>query len=101
MRVKLADAENAAREDAKFQVNVEALKRVQPELVPAEDIEVRLGTTWIEPADYEQFIYQLLDTQIRYRNKEIYKTSSYKPPVVAALYNEYSKEWTITNKPLV
>lgn len=101
VRVKLADAENAALEDARYQVNVDALKRVQPELIQAEDIEVRLGTTWIDPADYEQFVYQLLDTQTRYRNREVYKTGSYKPTVVEVLYNKYSKEWSITNKPLV
>ena len=28
----------------------------------ASDIDVKIGTTWIEPLDYEQFIYELLNT---------------------------------------
>lgn len=33
----------------------------------ASEIEVRIGTTWIEPEDYEQFIYELLGTPNRAR----------------------------------
>lgn len=40
--------------------NVEALKQVQPKDLDATEIEVRIGTTWIEPEDYEQFIYGMV-----------------------------------------
>jgi len=48
-----------------FQLNVAALEQVQPVDIEAADIDVRLGTTWIEPTDYEQFIYDLLNTPRR------------------------------------
>ena len=30
-------------------------------------LDVKIGTTWIEPLDYEQFIYELLNTPRRAR----------------------------------
>ncbi len=59
-----------AEDNALYKSNVEALTRVQPEHIPAEDIDVRLGTTWIEPEDYEQFIYELLEVPERLRRKK-------------------------------
>ena len=44
-----------------------ALEKVQPEWIEASDIDVKIGTTWIEPLDYEQFIYELLNTPRRAR----------------------------------
>ena len=40
---------------------------MQPEWIEASDIDVKIGTTWIEPLDYEQFIYELLNTPKRAR----------------------------------
>ena len=51
---KLRMAKIYAEDNALYKSNVEALTQVQPEHIPAEDIDVRLGTTWIEPEDYEQ-----------------------------------------------
>jgi len=39
-----------------FAANAAALEKVQPEWIEASDIDVKIGTTWIEPLDYEQFI---------------------------------------------
>lgn len=44
-----------------FTINVQALSEVIPEWVEASNIEVRLGTTWIDDSDYEQFIYDTFD----------------------------------------
>ena len=44
-----------------------ALEKVQPEWIEASDIDVKIGTTWIESLDYEQFIYELLNTPRRAR----------------------------------
>ena len=50
-----ADTDNLQAE--RFAGNVAALEKVQPEWIEASDIDVKIGTTWIEPLDYEQFIY--------------------------------------------
>ena len=60
-----ADTDNTQAE--RFAGNVAALEKVQPEWIEASDIDVKIGTTWIEPLDYEQFIYELLNTPRRAR----------------------------------
>lgn len=45
-----------------LQANETALTSVLPEDLSAAEIEVRLGTTWIEAADYEKFMYELFKT---------------------------------------
>ncbi len=50
-----------------FLKNVEALEKVQPKDLQASEIEVRLGTTWIDKEDYQNFIYELLETPSWYR----------------------------------
>ena len=49
-----ADTDNPQAE--RFAGNVAALEKVQPEWIEASDIDVKIGTTWIEPLDYEQFM---------------------------------------------
>ena len=70
VRQKLELAKVAAVEDAQFQINVEALEAVQPELIPPGDIEVRLGSTWVPPADVADFVQDLLKSdspiEVRY-----------------------------------
>ena len=60
-----ADTDNPQAE--RFAGNVAALEKVQPEWIEASDIDVKIGTTWIESLDYEQFIYELLNTPRRAR----------------------------------
>jgi len=43
-----------------YSVNIQALKEVQPEDVPASDIFVKLGSSWISTDYYKQFIFELL-----------------------------------------
>ena len=63
LRVAKAMAADTGNPQAeKFAGNVAALEKVQPEWIEASDIDVKIGTTWIEPLDYEQFIYELLNT---------------------------------------
>lgn len=61
VREKLAVADAAAVTDARFHENVEALKSIQPEDLPATEIDVRLGASWLPPDDVKQFIYKLLN----------------------------------------
>ena len=62
VRVKLRDAEEAAKEDPEYQVNVEHLSKVQPKDLEASEINVRLGATWIKPEYIENFMGEVLNT---------------------------------------
>ena len=61
VREKLAVADAAVVTDARFHENVEALKSIQPEDLPATEIDVRLGASWLPPDDVKQFIHKLLN----------------------------------------
>ena len=81
-------------EAARFAQNAQALEQVQPEWIEASDIDVKIGTTWIEPADYEQFIYELLNTPRRARAIR----SQYMNTGIQIHLNKMSMEWFIENK---
>ncbi len=87
-----ADTDNPQAE--RFAGNVAALEKVQPEWIEASDIDVKIGTTWIEPLDYEQFIYELLNTPRRAREvrSQFYNTG------IQVHLNKMSMEWFIENK---
>lgn len=87
-----ADTDNPQAE--RFAGNVAALEKVQPEWIEASDIDVKIGTTWIEPLDYEQFIYELLNTPRRVRavRSQFYNTG------IQVHLNKMSMEWFIENK---
>lgn len=76
-----------------FAKNVLALEQVQPTNLEASEIDVRLGTTWIEPADYEKFIYETLKTPRYYQN-------SGNRNEIRVHYNNYNASWAIENKGL-
>jgi N12 class adenine-specific DNA methylase/prefoldin subunit 5 len=61
VREKLAVADAAAVSVPRFHENVEALKSIQPEDLPATEIDVRLGASWLPPDDVKQFIHKLLN----------------------------------------
>ena len=79
-----------------FQLNVAALEQVQPVDIEAADIDVRLGTTWIEPTDYEQFIYDLLNTP---RRAQAVRSQWYNSGIQVHL-NKVNMQWFIENKSL-
>ncbi len=60
VREKLVQADAASVAEARFHDNVEALKSVQPADLPATEIDVRLGASWLPPADVQQFTQALL-----------------------------------------
>ena len=76
-----------------FSANVEALEKVQPEWLDVSEIEVKIGTTWIEPVDYEGFIYSLLKTPASARND----MHGYGGGIQVKL-STYNMEWHIENK---
>lgn len=95
VRDKLLIAEaNAKLNPEIFGTNVEALKEVQPKDLDASEIDVRIGTTWIEPEDYQAFIYELLDTPYWARDD----AASYRRNGIKVNLNRFSMEWFIENK---
>lgn len=61
VRQKLMIAELHAKSDSSFEKNVVYLKEVQPEKVAIEDIEIRIGTTWVRRQDYKDFINEVFE----------------------------------------
>lgn len=94
VREKLRVAKAISQTNPDFGINVEALEKVQPEEVVAADIDVKIGTTWIEPEDYEQFIYDLVNTPRRAR---AVRTQWYSSGIQVKL-NKLNMEWFVENK---
>jgi N12 class adenine-specific DNA methylase len=61
VRAKLAAAEAAAGTDDRFMANVTALRQVLPADLGPDEIAVRLGTPWLDVADIEAFIADVLN----------------------------------------
>lgn len=59
VKAKLAQAEEAAKSDKRYQRNVEALKDVQPSPKGAGDIKPQIGMNWIPGEIYAQFLKEL------------------------------------------
>lgn len=76
-----------------FGVNVEALTAVQPKDLDASEIEVGIGTTWIEPEDYRQFMYETFSTRSVSRVNDWNKGYA-----IDVVLNKFSMEWFVTNK---
>ena len=64
---KLHIAERYVTMDSRYEENVEILKEIQPIRVPASDIEVKLGATWIP----EEYITQFVKEKFKLENKDI------------------------------
>lgn len=62
VRQKLTVAEQSARRDPRYRVNVEALRAVQPDALAANEIDARLGSVWIPASDIADFARDLLRT---------------------------------------
>ncbi len=62
VRQKLAVAQGKAEQDPQYQINAEALARVQPTDLTASEISVRLGATWLDTDYVRQFIFETLGT---------------------------------------
>ena len=77
-----------------FRGNVAALEQVQPVDIEAADIDVRIGTTWVEPKDYEQFLYEFLGTP---RRAQAVRSQWYNSGIQVHL-NKMNMQWFIENK---
>ena len=87
VRDKLNTARTFAESHPEFTPNVRALEAVQPRNLEASEIEVRVGATWIEPSDYQNFMTELLHTPWYLAQKEI-----------QVKFSEVNGEWRITGK---
>ena len=87
VRDKLNTARTFAGSHLEFTPNVRALEAVQPRNLEASEIEVRIGATWIEPSDYQDFMRELLHTPWYLAQKEI-----------QVKFSEVNGEWRITGK---
>lgn len=86
VREKLSIARNSAKVDSHFNINVEALEKVQPEDLTASEISVRLGSTWLPVDIVQQFIYEFLNTP------------GYAKSSIIVHYSKYTGEWSIDGK---
>ena len=62
VRQKLAVAQGKAEQNPQYQINAEALARVQPTDLTASEISVRLGATWLDTEYVRRFIFETLGT---------------------------------------
>lgn len=87
VREKLAWAKKCAEvypED--YNINVEALEKVQPKDLTASEIFVQLGTTWLPEEVAQQFMYEFLDTPVYARwNIKVH-------------YSKLTGEWNVEGK---
>lgn len=89
VRDKLRIAKNSAKlypDD--YNINVEALQKVQPKDLTASEISVRLGATWVPSEMIQQFIFETLDTPY------------YKRYSIKLHYSALTNEWNIEGKSL-
>lgn len=86
VREKLRTAKLAARTNEEYKANVEALKQAQPKDLDASEIEVRIGSTWIDKEYMQEFMYELFDTP--FRNQGSIKVN----------YSNFTAEWSVTAK---
>ena len=88
VRNKLAVAQSFAKDNPEFNINVSALESVQPIDLSAADIEVRLGSAWIDKKYIDQFMRETFEPPY-YRNNSIRVT-----------YNNLTDRWYIEGKTL-
>lgn len=93
VREKLEIAEEWSLRTEEFKENAEALRKVQPQGLLAEEISVKLGAVWIDVSDYEQFMYELLDIPM-YLRRDSYGYGE----KMTVDYNKISGEYFIKNK---
>lgn len=89
VRVKLEVAKQFAENQDRYQVNVQALEKVQPKELEASEIEIRLGATWVD-ADYiTEFMGELFQTPDYYLGSRI-----------GVKYAPVNGQWNISGKSL-
>lgn len=75
-----------AKDNPEYLPNVEALRAAQPKDLDASEIEIRLGATWIDKDDIEQFMY------------ETFQTPRYMQWNCKVNFSPFTAEWAISAK---
>lgn len=122
---KFALAEEAAKTDNRFEMNVQALKESKPSLLKAEDIDIQIGASWIDPKIYQQFMYETFGTadskrvdklqqtidecQEKIKTEPFYRRYNLQRGInqaeksmknaIQITHSETSGEWSVTPKP--
>ncbi len=88
VRQKLEQARELAVHDPRYQINADALERMQPvDLTPGE-ISVRVGATWLSTEYIRQFVLETLDSSVNARrNMKVH-------------YSKITGDWRIEGKNL-
>lgn len=95
VKEKLDIARKAAALDANmYTQNVEALQNVQPTPLTADEIDFKLGSSFIDLKYYKQFMYELAQTPSWYKETD---GASSKNKIILT-YNEFTSEYTIYGK---
>lgn len=94
VKKKLEIAKAIAKDNSEYQINVEALEQVQPKLLDASEIDIRLGATWIKAEYINTFLEEIFKTPKWYLNSNRIKVE-YFP--ITSLWNVAGKSCDITN----
>lgn len=86
IRRKLLEAEGAASENPIFFSNVDALRAALPKDIPASEIDVRLGATWVPAEDVKEFMFELL------------QTPTWRQDSMEVSYQPYTAQWSVRGK---
>ena len=87
VREKLSWAKKSAQlYPDEFQVNVDALEKVQPKDLTASEISVRLGATWLPSEIVQQFVFELLQTPFYFERK------------INVIFSQFTGKWNISSK---
>lgn len=96
VREKLRAAQKTAENNPAFDINVEYLTKAQPKDLDASEIDVRLGSTWVDPEYIQRFMYETFQTPSWFRYRSYYRDSS-----VNVEYAPVTGECQISGKSLV
>ena len=86
IREKLKMAEASVGMHPEFATNIEALKKVMPKDLTANEIGIKLGATWIPTEIIDSFMYELLETP------------NHAQWNMKVKFSEYNSQWYITSK---
>ena len=94
VRSKLALAQEAAKTDPDYERNVAALLDNQPPRIGIEDIGFRIGTIYIEPEMFQDFVYETFQTPEWQRHRP--NMHGYSKEITVN-YSPEMNQWKVTN----
>ena len=86
VRDKLVQAREYAQTYPAFEVNVAALEKAQPKDLDASEISVRIGSTWVDKAYFQQFMH------------ETFNASLHQQRAITLHFSAPTGEWSVSGK---